>query len=381
MLHEWRNRLVSISLNGIFWKRKHDANARQPAQVLVLFALASIPLMGFTGLAVDGGNILAQRRIVQNGADAGALAGVRDLIRSTPSPDALNTARTYASTNAAAGFQAKDATVTIDPVFIDNSGTPGVDPSLATGVKVTVTKTFATYFIGVLGISTRTVSAVAIGKIQKWSGGTGPFLVCGDGLKEGTNLNDNNSETNDWLPGGILDYSTNPPKVRPQALNVDFFVHGSRLGQNDGDCGWESSNSTQYKGVGEQSFAGCTTSPCSYPYNNGATSGQVTYSVAGLTPCQGTSDDFTEGCVAILPVVARKTDTAANTCNPTTPDGSMCVRAWVPFQLKTGPTVANGCTGSNCHVGRIIETVLLTNTAGVDCTPPCTGAVMIKLSQ
>jgi Flp pilus assembly protein TadG len=354
---------------------------RQPAQVLVLFALAAIPLMGFVGLAVDGGNILAQRRIVQNGADAGVLAGLRDMARGSSST-ALNSAQSYAQTNAGAGFKATNATLTIGPasgpVFINNAGTEGVDQSLATGVKVTVTKTFSTYFLNVIQIPTFTVSASASGKLQKWGQNVGPFLVCVDGLKDGSNLTDNQNNPNDWFANGILDFTTpSNPTVRPEALNQDFFVHGSKLGQNDGACGWN--GASNYKGVADTSYTGCTTVPCSYPYDGGTSSGPITFQVVGVAACAGTSDQFVDGCVAILPVVAQK-NSARDTCSPSTPSGSMCVLAWVPFQLRVGSGSVPGC-GTNCHVGRPLGTVLLKDTPGVDCTPPCSGALMIKLTQ
>jgi len=51
----------------------------QRAQALIIMALAMVVLVGFLALAVDGANAYAQRRLVQNAADAGALAGARAL--------------------------------------------------------------------------------------------------------------------------------------------------------------------------------------------------------------------------------------------------------------------------------------------------------------
>jgi Flp pilus assembly protein TadG len=350
---------------------------KQPGQVIVIFALASIPVMGFVGLSIDGGNILAQRRIAQNGADAGALAAIRDFIQS-PSGNPLSTAQDYATRNAASGNQLQLA---IQADYINNAGTVETSRSSATGVRVTVTKRFPTYFISILGISEFTVSAKASGKIQQWTPSGGPFLVCADGLLNTDGLNDNTSTPSDYLAGGngILNFSTNPPTIRPEALAQEFFVHGSKNGQNDGDCGWEDSNN--FKGVTDPaSSASCPTAPCWIPFTNGNTSGPVDYHIAGIPGCSGNSDSFAEGCVAILPVTVRKNSPEDN-CTGTDPANNMCVRAWVPFQLRTGPTTANGCAGSNCHIGRIIETVLLINSPGVDCTPPCTGALVAKLSE
>src|SRR5688572_171002 len=85
-----------------FTRRFRDRRGyRHPAQVLVLFALASIPLMGFVGLSIDGGNIFVQRRLAQNAADAGALAAIRDIAMGNSSPGGtpLADATYYANQN------------------------------------------------------------------------------------------------------------------------------------------------------------------------------------------------------------------------------------------------------------------------------------------
>jgi Flp pilus assembly protein TadG len=46
----------------------------ESGQVIVLLALLMIVLLGFAGLAIDGGNVLTQRRRAQNAADNAALA-------------------------------------------------------------------------------------------------------------------------------------------------------------------------------------------------------------------------------------------------------------------------------------------------------------------
>ena len=47
----------------------------EKGQALVLLVLAFVALLGFAALAIDGGMVYADRRRVQNGADASALAG------------------------------------------------------------------------------------------------------------------------------------------------------------------------------------------------------------------------------------------------------------------------------------------------------------------
>src|ERR1700682_3090181 len=47
---------------------------RQQGQVLSLIALCMLVVMGFLGLAVDGGHAYWERRILQNAVDAAALS-------------------------------------------------------------------------------------------------------------------------------------------------------------------------------------------------------------------------------------------------------------------------------------------------------------------
>src|SRR5438067_8065181 len=55
-------------------------------QALVFLALATLILMGAMGLALDGGYNYAQRRQMQNAADAAALAGARMVARNDGTP-------------------------------------------------------------------------------------------------------------------------------------------------------------------------------------------------------------------------------------------------------------------------------------------------------
>jgi len=56
-------------------------------QVLILFAMFLVGLMGMLGLATDVGYAVAARRSSQGAADAGAMAGAREIARSsTTSP-------------------------------------------------------------------------------------------------------------------------------------------------------------------------------------------------------------------------------------------------------------------------------------------------------
>ena len=60
------------------------ADARQGGQILILFSLFLVVLIGFAAVAVDLGSYLKVRRDYQNAADAAALAGAPFMLEPTP---------------------------------------------------------------------------------------------------------------------------------------------------------------------------------------------------------------------------------------------------------------------------------------------------------
>ena len=153
-------------------------------QILILFAGGLITLILFVGLVVDGGNAFLNRRDGQNSADLGALAGTKKLAdtwRQTGGQSGV-----YAGTNA---YQAIATTMTANncttadnctwtaryvgpragTTFQDlgavnpgDTNIPGWNGGFkAIGVKVDVTRTPRTYFLGVIGQSTWTVGTTA----------------------------------------------------------------------------------------------------------------------------------------------------------------------------------------------------------------------------
>src|SRR5205823_13485470 len=106
-----------------------------PGQVLVVVALLLTVLLAFSGLAIDVGRQVAERRHVQTAADAGALAACHSLIAgdsdSAASADARETPLAHLA-NSPAG-----ATATIAP-----DGSPvyqrrhGGDPAYLTSASL-----------------------------------------------------------------------------------------------------------------------------------------------------------------------------------------------------------------------------------------------------
>lgn len=118
-------------------------NHRARGQVLVLVALVLLALTALVALAVDVGHLYAERRHMQNAADAGALAGAREICFGSGDPaTAENVAMDYATVR----NRAEDALVTV-------SG----------GLTVTVvtSETAQTYFGGIVGFHEFDVGANA----------------------------------------------------------------------------------------------------------------------------------------------------------------------------------------------------------------------------
>ena len=112
----------------------------QGGQVLVLVAILITVLLLMAALAVDMGHVYAERRQMQNAADAGALAGARALCLGFSEEGASDQAQLYAAANGASS-----ATVTVN----------------GDRVLVVARTTAETYFAGIIGMNSVDVAAVA----------------------------------------------------------------------------------------------------------------------------------------------------------------------------------------------------------------------------
>ncbi len=114
---------------------------RQDGQTLILVALAMVALMAMLALAVDVGHLYAERRRLQNAADAGALAGARELCFGDPGM-AITTAQEYA---------------------VVRNGAESADVTIVDGwtVDVLAQETVNHFFAGVIGVPQTDVVAEA----------------------------------------------------------------------------------------------------------------------------------------------------------------------------------------------------------------------------
>jgi Flp pilus assembly protein TadG len=130
------------------------ARRYERGQLIPIFALFLIALMGMSALGVDVGYWRYQQRLEQTAADAGALAGAAELAY-----PALADWSTAATNDAGAnGFTANGTTVTVTAISPPTTGTYAANVK---AVQVTVSQKLPLYFLGVLGIPAQWISASA----------------------------------------------------------------------------------------------------------------------------------------------------------------------------------------------------------------------------
>ena len=164
----------------------------EKGQALVILTFAMVVLLLFAALAIDGGNVFAAKRRVQNGSDAGVLAGARRLVLecakqgANPGPNEA-TIRNQVLQMVTANAPGATAQV----YYVDDSGgrlsqnevgTLGVVPcsctGRATGLEVVVKNTTATFFAGLIGRTSMDVQATArsrFGSVAQVTNGLYPF--------------------------------------------------------------------------------------------------------------------------------------------------------------------------------------------------------------
>lgn len=158
--------------------------SRERGQMLVLFALSLVAIIGMVGLVLDSGGAFAQRRYQQNAADVAALAAANDLIANQGDANWVATAESIATQN---GYTDSVGGAVVQVTCVN---CPGQDPDLAVdGVQVTVniTAPHRNNFASIFGMTTWDVSTTATSKTG-WANtahAPGPFIVSEDAFNEG----------------------------------------------------------------------------------------------------------------------------------------------------------------------------------------------------
>lgn len=114
---------------------------------LVTVAMTLLVLVIFLALAVDVASAYAERRKMQNAADAAALAGAEVLIGGGSDADVYNAISEYTLTQGSAD--------SFESFYIPSGQAVGSGfvPSDATGVRIIARETVPTFFAGVMGIN------------------------------------------------------------------------------------------------------------------------------------------------------------------------------------------------------------------------------------
>lgn len=119
----------------------------ESGQSLVLVGISMVVLVGMLGMAIDLGRGFAERRKMQNAADAGALAGAWIMAKGGTDSQISAAVFQYTKTyNGAGSYEAK---------YLPGLQTVGAGslPSNATGVRIVARSTIPTFFAGLLGLN------------------------------------------------------------------------------------------------------------------------------------------------------------------------------------------------------------------------------------
>jgi Flp pilus assembly protein TadG len=352
-------------MNGL---RRHAtpselARESHPGQILVLFAVVSVAMVGMLGLATDLGISFAGRRSVQNAADAAALAGARAVAMSVTNT-ALTAETDVDALTALNGFTFATTGPSVESCqYVDDTDTAlgscsGTVPTAATGVTVTVTETHPTYFIRVLpgAPTTATTQATATAHVMvpsNLTGASGPFIPCATGTV--------------LTAGGTMDILIKVGgawQINPSAVGQTFNIHDPNQ-HNFNKC---SISSSQYKGVADQDANGSLTAPPEkyFTYATGNVS-SISATVQGINGCQ--VGQPLDNCVAYLPIAV------IDSSHPVIETGTN-KKVWTIGFAAFFITQ----TASNTHSGKLLDSYIVQGPAVLGWTHGYFGPISIKLT-
>ncbi len=301
------------------------------------------------GLSIDLGYAFAEKRAVQNSADAAALAGSHALTKWSTSTPTL-TANTDVAAMVDANKMNSSTTQSFSCVYVDDSNSDIKDcsnavPPTATGVRVVVRETHSTFFIRVVPFAPHTIttSATATAHVQGITAGVGsdsPFVVCGvdTKLSSGGKYSILETSTGDVQPSteltsSTLDFpvasssqytvqllgkgnstptptptgtstgggtTTDTGTIDPGAYGKTYLLHDPQVA----DCG---NKSNSFKGLADNTDNYGLTIPGWFDSKTGDKAGPTRVKVNGINGCAvGTTDP--NGCVLIVPIASQASD-------------------------------------------------------------------------
>jgi len=207
-------------------------------QILVVFALSLMALVGMTGLALDGGSTFSQLRDQQTASDLASLAGANDYLINHDADLAIARAELVAGSN---GFTTGGSTTVSATVNTEN----GV------AVSVMIDKPHQNSFLAIVGMPTWqvTTNATALAGFPDSAAGASPFIFPisafdNDGTPKYQTATDF-GETNGDVPVGDVDFAwtnfgtgnVNPTQVRDiidgTSVINKTLAYGEYIGQHN----------------------------------------------------------------------------------------------------------------------------------------------------
>lgn len=202
-------------------------------QAIVIIALTMIVLLGFAGLAIDGGNAYVHRRIAQNAADAAAFGGTAYMAGVNPTESGLlaeiNRLAEANSIPDSNGTTGDTVNSNVTAYYVDaNSnrlsgcnqiGTCSSIPAAALGVEAKARFEFSASFAQLVGFSTLVADARAVAVLHRGGGSSGPAIFAGSQTCQ--NTIDLSGSTNNII-GGV--HSNNDIKVGGQTNTITGSV-------------------------------------------------------------------------------------------------------------------------------------------------------------
>jgi Flp pilus assembly protein TadG len=320
---------------------------------------------------MDLGMAFAQKRTVQNAADAAALAGARQVARYTDAAptSAQPDAGTYA-TNALNRVASTNQTLFYCK-YVNYDGSEQGEcnapvTSAAKGVRAKVREQHQTYFIRVIpGAPTSvTTEATAMAFVERYTTPTGdaPFLLCGSSAWA---VRDENGASLNNQKGISLNILTAANKINPAYVGYTFRVHDNSLSQGQASspasqagCGTTSASFNGLAGTGNENAA----VPGWFNYQSGTQVGNISVEVPGVGGCRPPQNT---DCVMFLPVARN---------SPTPTDKQIHVVTLAPFRIA--------CGGNNCqyHDATLVDDFIVTGPSDRDWCRDCNGTVVIRMA-
>lgn len=343
-----------------------EPDGARRGQVLIMFAIFLVAMLGMLGLATDVGYALAAKRSVQGAADAGALAGARQIAMYTQSAprSAIAEVNAVVAQNTFASFVPS----VYSCQYIGNNwsvvGTCDQNvPANAAGSRVRTKITVPTYFMRIFPATPDYLSIAGYAKARVQNASKqpsdAPFMICG------TNAWDVTSNPTGMGPaiGSNLNIlsSTSPFKVSSNAAGKTFRIHDSRLSaKGNADC---SSVGDKFTGLADQAKNASKNPGSWFNYAITGSPGSTITKVDGVTGCvSGVSHPY--GCVMILPV-------AIDTPSESGTSQKLYVAGYAAFSITT--------VDSETHNATLLDDFIVSGTGASSWCRDCGGVVVIRL--